>query len=312
MTTEKYDFAVIGAGGTGLGGAMYAARLGMKTIVFGATNGMELPVGGVITTTHVVENYPGFTTISGVDLAKEIEKHTRSYDLVTIKTEKVENIKKTGSFFSIKTNKGNYQARSLLIATGTKWRELEAEGSKDFRNKGVNYCALCDGPLYKKKIVAVAGGGDSAIKDALLLSEHADKVYIIARGKEIKPEPINFERVKKNKKIEVITGTNIKEVRGNKFVTEIVLDKPHNGSNILKVDGIFIAIGHIALSDIAKDLGVKLDKRGEIIIDHKTSETNVHGIFAAGDVTDKPFKQLITGVADACTAAHSAYEYLNR
>ena len=312
MTTEKYDFAVIGAGGTGLGGAMYAARLGMKTIVFGATNGMELPVGGVITTTHVVENYPGFTTISGVDLAKEIEKHTRSYDLVTIKTEKVENIKKTGSFFSIKTNKGNYQARSLLIATGTKWRELEAEGSKDFRNKGVNYCALCDGPLYKKKIVAVAGGGDSAIKDALLLSEHADKVYIIARGKEIKPEPINFERVKKNKKIEVITGTNIKEVRGNKFVTEIVLDKPHNGSNILKVDGIFIAIGHIALSDIAKDLGVKLDKRGEIIIDHKTSETNFHGIFAAGDVTDKPFKQLITGVADACTAAHSAYEYLNR
>ena len=187
---------------------------------------------------------------------------------------------------------------------------MKVPGSKEFANKGVQYCALCDGPLYKNKIVAVVGGSDSAAKDALLLSEHAKKVYMIYRGKEIHPEPINFERVKKNKKIEVINNMNVKEIKGDKFVTNIVLDKTYKKSSELKLNGVFVAIGHIILSDLAKKLKVKLNKAGEIKIDHMTSETNVKGIFSAGDVTDKQFKQLITGVADGCTAAYSAYEYL--
>lgn len=310
---EKYDFVIIGAGGTGLAAAMYAARLGLKNLVLGHSFGTENPIGGVITTTNIVENYPGFEILSGSELAKKLENHARAYENVTLKNEKVISVDKITDGFSIKTSKNTYFGKAILFATGTKWRKLEkVKGSTEFENKGVSYCALCDAPLYKNKTIAVIGGSDSAAKDALLLSEHAKKVYIIYRGKEIHPEPINFERIKSNKKIEVINNTNLKEIVGNNTVTGVILDKKYKSSDNLIVDGIFVAIGHIALSDLAKPLGVKLNKEGEIIIDHKTSETNVPGILAAGDVTDKPFKQLITGVADGCTAAYSAYEYINK
>ena len=306
---ENYDFLILGAGGSGLAGAMYAARLGLKTLVLGISHGTELPIGGVITTTNLVENYPGFAKLTGLELAKKLETHAKDYELVTIKNEKVTDVKKTKEGFIITTNKAEYSGKTILFATGTKWRKLpeSVKGSSKFENKGISYCALCDSPLFKNKIVAVVGGSDSAAKDALLLSEHAKKVYIIYRREQIHPEPINLKRIKKNNKIEIINNTNITEIKGNGNVTSVMLD---NGKE-LKLDGIFIAIGHIVLSDLAKNLGVETNKQGEIIINHKTSETNISGIFAAGDVTDKPFKQLITGVADACTAAYSAYEFIN-
>lgn len=310
--SKDFDFISIGAGGVGLAAGMYAARLGMKTLILGSTHGTELPVGGVITTTNIVENYPGFIKLTGVELAKKLEEHAKSYDLVTIKEEKVKDVEKLKKGFTVKTNKETYHGKTILFATGTKWRKLDVKGSEKFENKGVSYCALCDGPLYKNKTVAVVGGSDSSAKDALLLAEHAKKVYIIYRGKEIHPEPINMERIKKNKKIEVINETNLKEIKGDKMLSSIVLDKKYKGKDSLEVDGIFIAIGHIALSDLAKKIGVHVDKAGEIKINHMTSETNVPGVFAAGDVTDKPFKQLITGVADGCTAAYSAYEFINK
>jgi thioredoxin reductase (NADPH) len=308
---EEYDFIVIGAGVAGLAAGMYGARLGLKTLVLGSSHGTEMPVGGVITTTNVVENYPGFIKLSGNELAENLRKHAEEYNLVNIKEEKVEEIKKKKGF-EIKTNKSNYHGKTVLFATGTKWKKLpeEVKGSREFENKGVGYCALCDGPLFKNKIVAVVGGSDSAAKDALLLSEHAEKVYMIYRGEEIRPEPINKTRVENNKKIEVINNANVKEIKGNDFVESVVLDRDYNGSKELKLNGVFVAIGHIVLSDLAKELGVKLNKKNEIIIDHKTSETNVPGVFAAGDVADKPFKQAITGVAEGCTAAHSAYEFI--
>ena len=312
MSAAKlYDFIIIGGGGTGLAAAMYSARMGMKTLLLGFTHGTELPVGGVITTTNVVENYPGFIRLTGQELAKKLEEHARSYELVEIKNEKALDVLKTKDGFSVKTNKGEHFGKTILFATGTKWRKLEVPGSDEFENKGVSYCALCDGPLFKNKTIAVVGGSDSAAKDALLLAEHAKKVYIIYRGNEIHPEPINLERIKKNKKIEVVNNTNVVEIKGKEFMESVVLDKPHKGKKELELEGIFIAIGHIALSDLVKKIGVKTDSHGEIIIDHKTSETNIKGVFAAGDVTDKPFKQLITGVADGCTAAYSAYEHIN-
>jgi thioredoxin reductase (NADPH) len=146
----------------------------------------------------------------------------------------------------------------------------------------------------------------------MLISEHAKHVYIIYRGEQIHPEPINLARVKANKKIEVINNTTLVEIKGKQFVESVTLDRAYKGSKELKLDGVFVAIGHIILSDLAKPLGVKLNNHGEIIIDHKTSEPSVPGIFAAGDVTDKPFKQAITGVADGCTAAYSAYEYITK
>tara|TARA_Y100000310_G_scaffold39747_1_gene37257 strand:+ start:5388 stop:6335 length:948 start_codon:yes stop_codon:yes gene_type:complete len=307
---NNFDVAIIGAGGVGLASGMYSARLGMKTLVLGFSHGSELPVGGVITTTNVVENYPGFIKLTGVELAKKIEEHARSYDKVEIKEEKAVKISKLKGWFKIKTEKMEYMAKSLIFATGTRWRKLDVLGGKEFENKGVNYCALCDGPLFRDKVVAVVGGADSAVKDALLLSEYAKKVYIIYRGEKIHPEPVNLERVEKNKKIEVINNTNIIEVKGDKLVSSVVLDREFNGSKELKLEGVFVAIGHVVLSEFAEKLGVRLNKKKEIVINHKDSSTNISGIFAAGDVTDKPFKQLITGVADGVAAAYSAYEFV--
>ncbi len=308
--TKKYDFIILGGGGSGLAAAMYGARLNLKTLILGTTNGTELPIGGVITTTDIVENYPGFIKISGFELAKKLEEHARAYDLVTIKEEKATEVKKSENGFVVKTNKEEYQSKTILFATGTKVRKLEVPGSEEFKNKGVHYCALCDGLLYKNKILAVVGGSDASAKDALLLSKYAKKVYIIYRGKEIHPEPINFEKIKKNKKIEVVNNTNIKEIKGGKFVESVILDKPYKNNEELKIEGVFVAIGHIILSELAESLKVKLNEKKEIEINHATSETNVKGVFAAGDVTDKQFKQLITGVAQGVTAAYSSYEYL--
>lgn len=307
-----YDLIILGAGGAGLAGGMYGARLGLKTLVLGHSSGSELPVGGVITTTNIVENYPGFIKLTGTELAKKIEDHARSYEKVEIKEELAESVKKSKSCFQVKTDKQTYKGKTILFATGTRWRKLKVPGGKEFENKGVNYCALCDGPLFKNKVVAVVGGSDSAAKDALVLTEHAKKVYIIYRKEKIRAEPVNLQRIKENKKIEVINNTNITAVKGDKFVTDVDLDKPYKNSKNLKLDGVFVAIGHIILSDLAIPLGVKVNKAKEIILDHKDSSTNIDGIFAAGDVSDKPFKQLITGVAEGCTAAHSAYEYVNK
>ncbi len=309
---NQYDFLIIGAGGTGLSSAMYAARLGLKTLVLGASHGSELPIGGVITTTDSVENFPGFKKISGTELTKKIEEQARSYKLVTIKEEKALKIEKKKDCFFVKTNKEIYQAETILFATGTKWRKLEVPGSMEFERKGVNYCALCDGPLFRNKLIAVVGSGDSAIKESFLLSKYAKKIYLIVRGDKVHPEPVNLERLKGNRKIEVITNTNIVEIKGYKTVNKIILDRAYNNKKEINVEGVFVAIGHVPISDLAKSIGIKLNEKGEIIINHETAETNVKGVFAAGDVTDKKFKQLITGVADGCSAAYDAHEYITK
>lgn len=314
INSNEYDFIILGAGGSGLAAGMYGARLGLKTLILGKNNGSELPVGGVITTTNLVENYPGFIALSGEEIAKKLEDHARSYDLVSIKEEEAFEVKKEKENFIVKTNLDTYKGKTILFATGTKWKKLpdSVKGAKEFENKGVNFCALCDGPLYRNKTVAVIGGSDSAAKDALVLAEHASKVYIIYRKENIRAEPINVKRVEANKKIEIINNANVIEVKGDKKVSSVILDRKYKNSNELILDGIFVAIGHIVLSDLAEKLGVKLNDKKEILIDHKTSQTNMPGVFAAGDVSDKPFKQLITGVAEGCTAAYSAFEYINK
>lgn len=306
----KYDFIIIGAGGSGLAGTMYAGRLGMKTLVLGYPKNWGLAVGGAITITNPVENYPGFKSIPGVELAKKIEEHARNYKSVEIKNEEVKKIAKSKNIFSVETNKSKYEGKAILIATGTRVRKLDVKGAKDFEHRGISYCALCDGPLYKHKTVAVVGGSDAAAIESLILSAYAKKIYLIYRGDKIRPEKINSDKIKMAKNIEVINNTNLVGIKGDKLVKEVILNKAYKGSKNLKVDGVFIAIGNEPLSELAKSLKVKLNEKKEIVIDHRTCETNVKGIFAAGDVTDKMFKQLITGVADACTAAYSAYKYL--
>jgi len=311
---SEYDFVIIGAGVSGLAAGMYGARLGLKTLILGKSHGSELPIGGVITTTNIVENYPGFIRLTGTELSENIRKHAESYELVDIKEEEAKKVEKKEEGFNIITSERKYFSKTILFATGTKWKRLEVPGALEYENRGVNYCALCDSPLFKNKIVAVVGGSDSAAKDALLLTEHAKKTYIIYRGEKIRPEPINLKRVEekmKSGKIEIINKANIIEIKGEKSVKSVILDREYNGKKEIFLDGVFVAIGHVVLSDLAVSLGVKVNEKKEILINHKTSETNISGVFAAGDVADKPFKQAITGVAEGCTAAFSAYEYIN-
>ena len=315
MRKNKYDFIVIGAGGTGLAAAMYAARLELSTLVLGATNGTELPIGGVITTTDLVENYPGFIKLSGEEIAKKIEEHARAYEQVRISEERAIDVHRARGkeCFEVKTNKGNtYVGKTILFATGTKWRKLEVPGGIEFENKGVAYCALCDAPLFKGKVVGIIGGSDSAVKDALVISKYAKRVYIIYRGDKLRAEPVNMKRIGAKRNVELIGKTNVAQVKGNKFIESVVLDQKYKGKEELALEGLFVAIGHIPLSELAVKMGVKTEKNGEIVIDHKTSETNIGGVFAAGDVANKPFKQLITGVAEGCTAAYSAFQYITK
>jgi len=173
----------------------------------------------------------------------------------------------------------------------------------------VHYCATCDGALYQGKTAALIGGSDSAAKEALLMTEYCPKVYIIFRGDDIQPEPINKERVKANKKIEFVPNTNVLEYKGKTHLTSLRLDKPFHGKTELPVDAVFVAIGHLPLSDLAKKLGCALSDRGEIRID-MFSRTNLPGVFAAGDVADTEFKQAITGVAEGVWAAYEAFKFI--
>ncbi len=303
-----YDVVIIGGGVTGFASAMYSGRLGMKTLVIGET------FGGTIILTDTVENYPGFKKITGQELADKLKEHALDYkDFVEIKEKRVTKIEKTGDngCFNVFMGEEQVQGKSVIFATGTKHRELKVPGHDEYKNKGVHYCALCDGFFYKDKKVAVIGGSDSAVKEALVLAQHAEKVYIIYRKEKVRAEPVNLKRMQNQPKIEVINNTNVTEIKGDdKGVTQVILDKPYNGSNELKLDGVFVAIGHIPLSELAKDVGVELNEKNEIKINRK-SETNVQGFYAAGDITDTHFKQAIIGVAEGVMAAYSAYEYIN-
>lgn len=299
---EKYDVVIIGGGVAGLAAAMYAGRLKMKTMLSG-----EL-IGGTITLTNLVENYPGFEKISGAELAERIRKHAESYG-VNLKNGRVVSVAGNADGYKVSTNEESFETKTVIFATGTEWRKLGVPGEKEFFGRGVHYCALCDGAFYKDKVIGIVGGSDTAAKEALLLAEYGKKIYIIYRREKIRAEPITAERVEKNKKIEVIANTNVLEIRGKTKVGSVVFDKPYKGRSELKLDGIFVAIGHVPLSDIAAKLGVKTNEKREIIIDRE-AKTNLKGVYAAGDVTDSTFKQAVTGVAEGVRAAYSAYMYI--
>ncbi len=297
-----YDTIIIGAGIAGLGAAIYCGRFQLRTLVLGEK------VGGSVVLTDDIANYPGFKKISGMGLFDKVKEHAQDYD-IEILEKKVEKVKKCEGGFEVSTKDKTYKTRTIIFATGTEWKKLNVHGEKEFENKGVHYCALCDGPVYKDKSIAIVGGSDSATKESLLLAEYGAKVYIIYRKEKIRAEPINLKRVEENKKIEIINNTNIKEIKGDKMVSSVVLDKPFDGSNELKLDAVFIAIGHIPLSSLAKQIKVDIDKKGYIKTD-EDSKTNVKGVFACGDVVNSKFKQAITGVAEGVIAAYNVYQYI--
>ncbi|MBI4440457.1 FAD-dependent oxidoreductase [Candidatus Woesearchaeota archaeon] len=305
MAKEIYDVIIVGGGVAGYGAAVYAARFRLKTLV------IAKEVGGLITTTHVVENYPAFSTISGLELGNRFKEHAEYLGVKTLE-EEVADVKRKNDHFSVVLNSGaEYSAKTVFIATGTKRKQLGVPGESEFYGKGVSYCATCDAAFFKGAKIGVVGGSDSAAKEALLLSEYGKEVYVIYRGEKIRPEPINMERISEKKNIKIINFTNVAEIKGDKKLTHVIFDKPYNGSREFKLDGLFIEIGHLPQNELAKKLGVRLNEKGDVVIDSH-SRTNVSGVYAMGDITQTEWKQAITAVAEGVIAAFSAYEDINK
>ena len=292
-----YDLIIIGGGAAALSAAVYAKRFNLNFIV------IAKELGGTANEAWVVDNYLGFQHVIGVDIAKKFLEHAKSLDIEIIEDE-VENVKKG---FVVKTSKKEYESKTLIIATGTKRRKLNVKGEEEFTNKGVAYCATCDAAMFKDKDVVVVGAGDAGLNSALLLSEYAKKIYIVEVLPEVLAAPCYIEKAKETGKIEIMTNTKVKEIKGDNFVNQVVLDK-----KTLDVQGVFVEVGADPNSNLAKELGVKLDKQGNIIV-NDCMETNIKGVFAAGDITSSgcKFRQLITSASEGAKAANSVFKFLD-
>jgi len=301
-----YDAIIIGTGIAGFSAAMYATRLGLKVLVIGEMS------GGKITLTESIENYPGFVSINGLKLAELIENHAQDYD-IDILTDVVEKIsRKKGNLYAVSTAKKLFIGKTLIIATGTIEKKLNVPGEKEFTGNGVSYCAICDATTIKNKIVAVIGGGDSAVKEANLLVKYAKKVYVVNNEPKLHAEAHHLNSLEDNickNKIEVLNSANIISINGKSFVEGITLIKNKHTKNI-PVDWVFIYIGQMP-KIIGKEIGIRTNKKNEIIV-NVNCETNVKGVYAAGDVTSTSWKQAIIASAQGVTAAFSAYNYLTK
>ena len=295
---KNYDLIIIGAGPAGLTAAIYAARYKANVAVIG-----KLP-GGLVSESSDICNFPTYLRIKGLELAQKMVKHVQELK-VEIFGEEVLKIKKEASKFKIKTNKEEYLAKKIIFATGTERRQLGLEREKELIGKGISYCATCDAAFYKDRVVGIVGGGDAALTSALLLAKFAKKVYIIYRkDKFFRGDKLWIDEINKDKKIEPVFNAQITKLIGEKELEAVEI----NGKKQIKVDGLFIEIGGVPNIELAQEVGVKTD--GNEIEVNKEGETNVHGFFAAGDVTNNSLKQIITACGEGAVASNSAYEEL--
>jgi len=300
---DPYDVFIVGAGGAGYTAAIYSARFNLKTIIVGEE------LGGQMNIDYEVENYPGFRKIVAKDLMVHFKSHAEDLG-VEIVMDKVENIEKIEEgLFKITTMFSIYYAHSVILGLGTKRRKLNVKGEDHFVAKGVSYCATCDGAFYKDKTVAVIGGGDSAFASALILLQHAKKVYIIHRRDEFRAKPGLVDELRNNPNVEFVMKANVTEVFGDTKVTKITTDNPEKPE--IELDGIFIDVGVIPAISLAKEAGVEVDEGNYIIVNPK-QETNISGIYAAGDITTESnkIKQLIVACAEGAIAGESAFQYI--
>ncbi len=299
-----YDTIIIGGGFAGLSAAIYTTRYDLKTLV------LAQEMGGAITDSAGIENYPGYKNISGYDLMKKFEDQARSFG-AEINTGKVLKLEKKGKTFKVRMSdqEKEYESMSLILALGTERRKLKAPGAEKYEGKGVHYCATCDGAFYRDKTVAVMGGSNAAAHSTLLLSRLAKKVYVIYRRQKMRCEPILHDRIEQKKNVEIIYNTNIIRVEGDKFVSQVELDKEYQGKKKLMIDGLFVEIGSIPNSELAKQLKARINDMKEIVVD-KHCSTNIPGVFAAGDVTNTVLRQGVTAAAQGVIAATSAYQLI--
>ena len=309
MTAEsvQYDVAIVGQGAAAFAAAMYAARYQVSPIVIGETFGGETATGGLI------ENYPGYPAIDGFELMMHFREQADKNEVPVI-DDKVETITRLDHCFDLVTTSGeHYQASTVILAVGRERRKLGIEHEEEWTGRGVSYCSTCDAPLHRDNTVAVVGGGDAAVKGAVLLSKYASKVYMIYRGSAFtRPEPLNLRLLDESENVERLFDTNVVELTGEGGLSGIVLDREHGGSRELSVDGIFLEIGADPRTELAKQLGVELSEKGEVVVDG-AMRTNVHGVFAAGDITDAAgdLKQTITAASQGALAANAAYAFVS-
>ena len=307
----EQQLIILGSGPAGYTAAVYAARANLKPLLI---TGLE--VGGQLTTTTEVENWPGdFEDLQGPDLMVRMQKHAEKYD-VDIRTDYVKSVDLSNQPLVLHGEKDTYETKSLIIATGASAKYLGLESEKAFLGKGVSACATCDGFFYKDQEVAVIGGGNTALEEALYLSNICSKVHLIHRRDEFRGEKILQDRVFKKVeegKILLILDSTLKEVIGGDAVSGIVILNNDGSESNLPVEGVFIAIGHTPNTDIFKD---KLDMKDGYIVtktgfDIGSTATSVSGVFAAGDVADYNYRQAVTSAGFGCMAALDAEHYLS-
>jgi thioredoxin-disulfide reductase len=297
-----YDLIIVGGGCAGLAASIYARRFNMNTLVVTET------LGGTITTTHLVENYPGFTSISGGELAGKFVEQAQANGVKFKTGLTVTKIWKDGEIFKVTAGEETLEAKSVILATGTTYRKLGIPGEKEFSARGVSYCATCDGGFFKGKNVIIVGGGNSAVKESIILAEHAAHVTIVYRGSAFaKAEPQNIKKMEETANISIKLNSNLAEIHGDSVVREVTFE---DGTK-MPIDGVFIEVGRVPLTDMVNDLNPEKNTKGEIMIS-KMSETNVPGFYAAGDTTDTEWKQAIVSVDEGCRAAFKAFEFVSR
>jgi thioredoxin reductase (NADPH) len=294
-----HDLIIIGAGPAALTAAVYAARYKIDTIILG------IMTGGMAGEAYEICNFPSYGKISGFELTGKMVSQVKALG-VQMSNEKVLDVKK-GKNFEIVTTKGIHYSKKIILATGAERKRLGIEREKELTGKGISYCATCDAGFYKNKIAGVVGGGNASLTAALLLSKFAKKVYIIyRREKFFKADPAWVEEIEKNEKIIPIFNSIITKLIGKEKLEAVEI----NNDKKLDLDGIFIEIGSSPRTELAEKIGIKLEK-DEIIVDKK-QRTNIKGVFAAGDVTNNPLKQIVTACAEGAIAANSVYEELEK
>ena len=300
-----YDVIIIGGGPGGLTAGIYTSRERLKTLLLEK----EL-CGGLLAITDLIENYPGFADgIKGMDLIAKFKKQAEKFGTELHEFEEVKKIELSPNGILIETNRGQYNTYTLILATGSVPKILNIPGESEFRGKGVSYCAICDGPLFREKKIAVIGGGDAAAQDALFLTRFADKVTLIHRRYELRATKILQERLRENKKIKLLLNYVPVSIEGKKIVDSIIVkNKESNEEKIIEVSGIFISVGFLPNSKFLEAL-IKLDAAGYIKTDEQM-ETSVPGIYAVGDVRAKQVRQIAVACGEGTIAAISVRDYL--
>ena len=298
-----YDIIIVGAGPAGLTSAIYARRANKKVLVLEART-----YGGQIINTPDIENYPVEEHISGFDFASKIYNQAKNLG-AEISFEKVIEIKDLQKVKEVITTKKEYKTKTIILATGLENRKLNLNNEDELLGKGISYCATCDGAFYRKKKVAVVGGGNTAIEDALYLSDLAEKVYLIHRRDKFRADEIMVEKLKEKSNIEYIYNSNITKLNSNNKLESIEITDNDGSIKDIKIDGLFIAIGKIPRNQDFSNL-VELDKYG-YIVSNENCHTNKAGIFVAGDNRVKEVRQLVTATSDGAIAAIEAIKYIN-